>query len=1162
MSDASLFDDLPFQLPPSSSQPPSQPTARPSPPPTASASTSSRRPESDPPRSRPRPRASAPGLSAPSQDLHDPPPPAAHPPVLSSPRASSSMPRATRRGQSLIAALTGQDVPSEVTSPALPGPSSRPSASHAGPSPLKAKARKGEPANKSDPAAQPSASAAPPAFKIVVRPAEQHSASPELAAPPSSTTSAIPIFVRDPSASTPSESTRTATPTDLPAAAAPPPPSAPHALEKPRAPIGTRQKAQQPAPVALDRTCHMHKSHKAQPRMTCLNAPDCRTVWCTKCVVQHYLACTPNGIFEPATLFLCPVCLDVCLCGNCKRQRLAVGRRSTSLDTPALAKDLEATAPRPKKKPRRTSTASDVSMAAPVVEQPRRTRKSADASLKMEVSDSEGDAASVSRLLRGAVGQGAARPTPMEDVKPSIVPEVAPAAAPAPPAYKLKVKPPRRRGSLDCAYDHPTIYVPLLPSTAAADSTAPPHPVAIAPALAPAATSLPAAYDKPGRRRPTVPRPPRIPRVPRSAAAHAAATSSSSAPTSTPALAPAPPSAKHAVHPHGAALAPAPATPGSMLPAPTYNSRPIMPTAAASRSRRTKRPSTAFDDYALDSATSSAAGLGDRYSPSYEIAQPAPATRKGGRQSGAASATMPASLKRKAPRRYSGISSASSCDELSSDDDGAFDDLFDAVPMVVEEQPLPVLAGLEKNLEGGAGSAGESLTFDEFGLALNLESAESLSARPKVKWIEGPERRRRRAMAAAAVAAVAAGETETSDAPTPEPIVVDLAKSVSPSIPSLSLPSAVDEPLRSLGGSASRSASEQPPASSVDQDNKAELARAAPDEQPPPYEAHYSTSTSSSSRPRPPASAPPASAAPGDDLRGRSPTDAKLAFALLDAVRAAVAPRDGSSSSGSSATTHGGGGGSSFGAAIDALFGTAQHGLSTSSASASLVNSPVKPITTGAASASPVPSSRSAAHRVDNVDLDAATAEAERRRATLAAAAEVDPVKAFKPLAAERADAQFFGAPVPLVEQDDDDSVDMADQQAPVVSRRETDDSAFGGFDDVFEFEIGSPVDDLWTPASAAESVGASARSTSTAPSSAFDERGVGVVASAVHAGLDDGAGPFSASASATPIERAGAQSCVSPTRGLLADMLACGDGLTDEDRAWGLSAMEDVCAA
>ncbi|KPV73569.1 uncharacterized protein RHOBADRAFT_54775 [Rhodotorula graminis WP1] len=1106
MSEHLLFDDLPFQLPPSSSQPPSHRT---------------------PP----------------------PPPPVARPPVVSSATTSSSMPRATRRGQSLVAALTGQDVPSEP----------------------KPKHRKGGPAKQHEPPAESDTSAAPPGFKIVLRAPGQDAASPELSTSPPSTTSAIPTFVCDPSASTPSEPTRTASPADCPVPAAastsstaPPRSAASPALRKPRdsTRAGKKQQQQTATPDEVARSCHMHKSHKAQPRMTCLNAPDCRTVWCTKCVVQHYLACTPNGVFEPATLFLCPVCLDVCLCGNCKRQRLAVGRRSTSVDTPVDVKDLDSAAPRPKKKPRRTSTASDMSMPAVVIEQPRRTRKGPDPSLKVEVSDSEGDAASVSRLLRGAVGQGATRATPVEDVKPVVARELAPAAVPAQPAYKLKVKPPRRRSSFDRAYDHPSIYVPLPASATAADRSAPPDPLATA-AAAPPSSSM---YDKPGRRRPTVPRPPRIPRVPRSAAPPAPASSSSAA-APTP-LVPAPAPAQSA-HAHGSVFAPTPPAPGS-APAPTYNSRPIMPTAAASRSRRTKRPSTAFDDYALDSATSSAAGLGDRYSPSYEVAQPVASTRKGGRQSGAASATLPSSLKRKAPRRYSGLSSASSCDELSSDDDGTFDDLFDSVPMVVEEQPLPVLAGLEKNLEDGAGSAGESLTFDEFGLALNLESAESMSARPKVKWIEGPERRRRRAMAAAAVAAVAAGETETSDAPTPEPVVaIDSSTSVSPSVPLLSLPATTGESPVPPGGLGARSTSEQPPASGLGRDKKAEPARAASEEQPPPYEAHYPRSSSSAAPLRPPASAPPATAAPGDDLRGRSPTDAKLAFALLDAVRAAVAPRDGSSSSGSSATAHGNGCGS-FGAAIDALFGTTQHGLTSSSTSTSLVNSPAKPSSTDAASASPVPSSRSAAHHAVNVDLDAATAEAERRRATLAAAAEVDPVKAFKPLAAERADAQFFGAPVPLVE--DDDSVDLSVQQGPVVSRRDTDDSAFGGFDDVFEFEIGSPVDDLWTPASAAESVGASARSTSTAPSSAFDERGGGVAANTVHAGLDDAAGPFSASASATPVERNahdGAQSCVSPTRGLLADALACGmsvDGmlpLSDEDRAWSLPVpMEDVRAA
>lgn len=936
-------------------------------------------------------------------------------------------------------------------------------------------------------------------------------------------------------------------------------------VDSPTVPSSGR-KGQKKGPDGLNRSCHMHKSHKDPRRMTCINAPDCLTAWCHKCVVKQcvphlparldlgradhdpprsYLACTPNNAFEPSSLFLCPVCLDVCLCGSCKRKRSLSGRRSASADVADNDATFEPPAPRPKKKPRRTSTSSDVStVVAPAAETGpgRRARSGREVRPAKADSDSSDDDASVSRLLTGAattsaVAEGASGAVAMEDVKPVLetpaaVPAAPTAAPPAQPAYTLKVKPPRRRGSLDCAYDraNPFTFRPAPPSQPPAH-IATPDPSGPAPVPVPASAPAPSAAQS-SRRQPKGGRPPRAPRIPRP-----------------PVAAPAP-TLEHAhVHAHGSVFAPTPSTaptvPAPTVPAPTYNSRPIVPTAAATRSRRTKRPSTAFDDYALDSATSSAAGLGDRYSPSFEPSQmvaTAPPSRKGVRPgaASAASAGAPRGPKRKAPRRYSGLSSASSCDELSSDDDGSYDDLFDdahAVPMVVEEQPLPVLAGLEKNLEDGAGSAGESLTFDEFGLALSLGTAETLRARPRVKWIEGPERRRRRAMAAAAVAAVAAGETETSDAPTPERDlpVQGSAKSASPSIPSLSL-SAPSESATPLGAPGSRAVSEQP-AEDVKGNLDASQHR-TPDDQPPPYDSHFAPLAAT----RPPASAPAATATPGDDLRSRSPTDAKLAFALLDAVRAAVAPRDGSSSSGSSAASQGSSGG--FGAAIDALFGTSH-----SSGGASLTSSPVK----RSGAASPVPSRPT--HT--DVDLDAATAEAERRRASLAAAAEVDPVKAFKPLAQDRADAQFFGAPAastagPLVEEEDEE--ERHEGETPVTSRRDADESAtttaataFVGFDDVFEFEIGSPVDDLWTPASAADSVGASARSVSTAPSSAFDDR-VAAAAAAAAVGVDDG-GPMPGSASATPAgdaapgAPAAAQACASPTRGLLADALAFGSG-------------------
>lgn len=34
----------------------------------------------------------------------------------------------------------------------------------------------------------------------------------------------------------------------------------------------------------LNRVCHHHKSQTDRPRMTCINAPHCRTVWCSSCV--------------------------------------------------------------------------------------------------------------------------------------------------------------------------------------------------------------------------------------------------------------------------------------------------------------------------------------------------------------------------------------------------------------------------------------------------------------------------------------------------------------------------------------------------------------------------------------------------------------------------------------------------------------------------------------------------------------------------------------------------------------------------------------------------------------------------------------------------------------------------------------------------------------
>ncbi|GAA5825293.1 hypothetical protein JCM3770_000902 [Rhodotorula araucariae] len=1059
MLDVSIYEGLPFQLPRSSSfaalATPSSAASPPPPPP--------RRP----PRPQP-PRTSPECVPVFAKGQYGRPP--ASPLRGVAPAASSAMPRPRAPRQH-----------SPPRPPAADEPTSGPNGPHANQvRPPSAPSIRALGALANDPASArsgvtgaqpPAASAGSSALKIVLRASAKLDPSPPSTVPPPSSTTGTPVLVLDSSSSSSAATSRAETPAAPPAhrptfvAPSPatpgaPPPDDMSGLDPLGSPDSAR-KGQKNCRDGLNRVCHMHKSQTDRQRMTCINAPDCRTVWCSKCIVKHYLACTPNNAFEPASLFLCPVCLDVCLCSNCKKKRRSSGRRSPSVDVPD---DDDATygPPPSKKKRHRTSSVSEAPVLGLEIGGGSRPLGAGEAA-REESSDSSDDDASVSRLLTGAAAgtvvavEQAHVPHVPAPVPASIVP--APAA---PPKLTIKVKPPRRRDSLDCAYDraNPITFRPAPPEL----------PVPLTPA--------PAA---PARRRSTAPRPPRPPRPPRA--------------TPVPAPAPDPRLAHSSVF--------APMAPVSS-PAPTYNSRPIVPTAAATRSRRTKRPSTAFDDYALDSATSSAAGLGDRYSPSLESALSASRSSKGR----ASPATLP--LKRKAPRRYSGLSSASSCDDLSSDDDGLFDDaLDDAIPMRVEEQPLPVLAGLEKNLEDAA-REGESLTFDEFGLALPLGVSLDAPARRKVKWIEGPERRRRRAMAAAAAAAAVGGES--GDSPTAarvharaSPAAATAAKPPSPAIARVQLP-APGETFKPFGSrtSSAPNGDEKPVVPA------APLAMAL-DDRPPPYESHFPPGAASTV-----GVAPPVPARPADDLRSRSPTDAKLAFALLDAVRAAVAPREGSSSGGSSSGGSGPIGSGGFGAALDAVF-------------AGVSPSPSKRST----AASPAPRIVAAASGASAVDLEAATAEAERRRASLAAAAEVDPGKAFKPLAKDRADAQFFGAPAAPLAEHDDDVEPGSEDGAPLLSRRDTDASSSAAFalefDDVFEFEIGSPVDDLWTPASVADSVGASARSVSTAPSSAFDDRAVAVAVDVVDALFAPEAPPSAASAALDE----SAQGCVSPTRGL-----------------------------
>jgi hypothetical protein len=45
----------------------------------------------------------------------------------------------------------------------------------------------------------------------------------------------------------------------------------------------------------LNRVCHHHKSQTDRPRMTCENAPTCRTVWCKGCVEKLCVSVFSSG---------------------------------------------------------------------------------------------------------------------------------------------------------------------------------------------------------------------------------------------------------------------------------------------------------------------------------------------------------------------------------------------------------------------------------------------------------------------------------------------------------------------------------------------------------------------------------------------------------------------------------------------------------------------------------------------------------------------------------------------------------------------------------------------------------------------------------------------------------------------------------------------------
>ncbi|GAA5991719.1 hypothetical protein JCM10908_001109 [Rhodotorula pacifica] len=819
----------------------------------------------------------------------------------------------------------------------------------------------------------------------------------------------------------------------------------------------------------LNRVCHHHKSQTDRLRMICKNAPTCRTVWCKNCVEKHYLTFTPNAQFEPGIAFACPVCQDACMCAGCKRKRLIVRRENRK---PLSDADLVIALSIP------TTPAPPTALAESKAEKRERKKKARESgNVAVDLwtpngagwapspaqeggSDSSDDDEDVSRMLIGdAVATKEAPATTGAAAGGNSTSQ--PAQAPTPDDDSTLIA--KRRSSLTSAYDREN------PVTFPSAPPAPPKPKPV-----PIRQNRP-----PGRRRSSAAtnNGPRGRSATQTAAAAAAAAAA------------APPVDNYSHYTTVSIFASAP-TPGSAAePAPS---------AASTRPRRNKRPSTAFDDYAVDFATSAAAGLVDR------SASPGPAsfaaaaahtaaTSRRGRGSaasvrGALAGRLSIDMfapSRKSQRKWrSDLSSASDCDgsAYSSGDDADSDVDFteaDAAAAVkpVMEQPLPVLAGLERNLgiepaDGdGPGPGAEPLAFGEAFtgvVAHDLLGAAGAGARPRrsVRWIEGPERRKRRTMAAAAAAVPQ--EEEEPDTATVTPSEPTFVVKKEPEQPDATLEA--PQTTRSVSPCDPHQLFSPPPlkrSTSLPPGPAAKVpSPKRKDDRPPPYEALRSSEQT------------PASS-DGAVAENRSAKDVKLAFALLDAVRAAVGSVIGSPARGESSSA-------GIGAALQAALTTGHSATSSPSAK---VGSDAMQLDSEA-----MPSSSADAVRHDSteggtIDYQAHELEAKRRLEALAAQEQVDPGKAFKPTARDGAEAQLFiGSPACHVDVDDE----VVEAHLTGVKSEAITDRKFG-FEVSFrvstvetpDFDTDSPIDDLWTPASAADSI---STAPSTSASNSFGE--------------------------------------------------------------------------
>ncbi|GAA5959482.1 hypothetical protein JCM3765_002341 [Sporobolomyces pararoseus] len=532
--------------------------------------------------------------------------------------------------------------------------------------------------------------------------------------------------------------------------------------------VGSSVSASMVRSSSINRVCHHHRSlGKGEVRMTCTNNPDCRTVWCKNCVEKYYLDQTPTSSFVEGTTFLCPVCTDRCKCSNCRKRRKEKQKLNSSTSRAASTAGTEERSVTPSVSGVKTEDAED--------QKPTISNSAAVDPFLLPSSTSSVSAPptnSTPALQPILPATSSHQPQPIAP-QPSTSTSALPTSVPLPSSgiLKIKVKPPKRprteRGT----------FVPH-------DSLSLEDEIVLAPPTA-------SRRGRGGARR--------------GAGRRGTHNTSSSASTA-----------------RGYVQVPAPVDEGALGGAggtsffgrpPSLLARSNVGVAAGGgpRPKRTKKVSSHYDDFAVEGVPNFEEG-GEEMGPRPTASAASTPLSAGGRETrsgvgrwggyrrGAggrrktidpfteghqsqpfSQATTPplfpsASTFNNSPAnmigrdgrlrsrpRLSGLSSASSCSELSStggmDDEDDYEASYWAAKEALAEresdqrvrhwllvpptEPQPVLAGLERNLSEGKG---EEVGFSPTG-ASELEAGPSKTKKEKVKWIEGPERRRRRAIA-------------------------------------------------------------------------------------------------------------------------------------------------------------------------------------------------------------------------------------------------------------------------------------------------------------------------------------------------------------------------------------------------------------------------------